>query len=598
MEIKVLLVTSRSISFQLETDDNFFLKEELTLKYNGKEQRLTKVVNSIYDLEPNTEYILEIFKENIKVTDIKVTTDMESFTLNVKRFGAKGDGIHNDTLAIQSAIMACPQDGRVYIPRGKYLITSIFLKDHLTLELGDGVELLGDTTRENFGILPGLIDNDNNDEYYLGSWEGNPLDNGVELLGDTTRENFGILPGLIDNDNNDEYYLGSWEGNPLDSFTSLITGINVKNVKIIGRGTLNGNGSKENWWNEPKIKKIAWRPRSIFLNNCENVVIEGIEIKNSPSWTIHPFLTNNLRFINLKIENPADSPNTDGIDPESCENVEYIGIDFSVGDDCIAIKSGKLYLGRVLNKPSKNFYIRHCSMKYGHGGVVIGSEMSGGVENVHIEKCDFYKTEVLNKPSKNFYIRHCSMKYGHGGVVIGSEMSGGVENVHIEKCDFYKTDKGIRIKTRRGRGENGVIDGIYVENISMNEVKVPFVINCFYFCDPDGKTEYVYTKEKLPVDERTPSIKNIEFKNIKAENTKVCAGYLYGLPEKPIENVKFKDVEIDFTREEVTPEVPAMMSFIEEEAKTGLFIKNVDGISLENLEIKNNIGEKIRGEIK
>ena len=260
MEIKVLLVTSRSISFQLETDDNFFLKEELTLKYNGKEQRLTKVVNSIYDLEPNTEYILEIFKEDIKVTDIKVTTDIESFTLNVKRFGAKGDGIHNDTLAIQSAIMACPKDGRVYIPRGKYLITSIFLKDNLTLELGDG----------------------------------------VELSGDTTRENFGILPGLIDNDDNDEYYLGSWEGNPLDSFTSLITGINVKNVKVIGRGTLNGNGSKENWWNEPKIKKIAWRPRSIFLNNCENVVIEGIEIKNSPSWTIHPFLTNNLRFINLK----------------------------------------------------------------------------------------------------------------------------------------------------------------------------------------------------------------------------------------------------------------------------------------------------------
>ena len=204
----------------------------------------------------------------------------------------------------------------------------------------------------------------------------------------------------------------------------------------------------------------------------------------------------------------------------------------------------------------------------------------------------------MNKPSKNFYIRHCSMKYGHGGVVIGSEMSGGVENVHIEKCDFYKTDKGIRIKTRRGRGENGVIDGIYAENISMNEVKVPFVINCFYFCDPDGKTEYVYTKEKLPVDERTPSIKNIEFKNIKAENTKICAGYLYGLPEKPIENVKFKDVEIDFTKEEVTPEVPAMMSFIEEEAKTGLFIENVEGISLENLEIKNNIGEKIRGEIK
>ena len=426
MEINILLVTSRSVSFQLETHENFFLDEKVILKYNAKKIELTKVVNTIYDLEPDTEYFLIFEKNEEKISEIKVKTEIESFTLNVKRFGAKGDGVSNDTLALQTAIMSCPENGRVYIPKGKYLITSLFLKDNLTIELGEG----------------------------------------AELLGDTKRENFGILPGLIDNDKNEEYYLGSWEGNPLDSFTSLITGINVKNVRIIGRGCLNGQASKENWWKNPKVKNIAWRPRSIFLNSCENVVIEGIKIMNSPSWTIHPFLTNNLRFINLKIENPADSPNTDGIDPESCENVEYIGIDFSVGDDCIAIKSGKLYLGKVLNKPSKNFIIKNCSMKYGHGGVVIGSEMSGGVENIN-----------------------------------------------IEKCDFYKTDKGIRIKTRRGRGENGVIDGIYVKNISMKEVKVPFVFNSFYFCDPDGKTEYVYTKEKLPVDERTPSIKNISFEN-------------------------------------------------------------------------------------
>ena len=353
MEINILLVTSRSVSFQLETHENFFLDEKVILKYNAKKIELTKVVNTIYDLEPDTEYFLIFEKNEEKISEIKVKTEIESFTLNVKRFGAKGDGVSNDTLALQTAIMSCPENGRVYIPKGKYLITSLFLKDNLTIELGEG----------------------------------------AELLGDTKRENFGILPGLIDNDKNEEYYLGSWEGNPLDSFTSLITGINVKNVRIIGRGCLNGQASKENWWKNPKVKNIAWRPRSIFLNSCENVVIEGIKIMNSPSWTIHPFLTNNLRFINLKIENPADSPNTDGIDPESCENVEYIGIDFSVGDDCIAIKSGKLYLGKVLNKPSKNFIIKNCSMKYGHGGVVIGSEMSGGVENINIEKCDFYKTD-------------------------------------------------------------------------------------------------------------------------------------------------------------------------------------------------------------
>ena len=507
MKINILLVTSRSISFQVETHENFYLDKKIILKYNDKKVELIKVVDTIYDLEPATEYFLTLEQDGLKIDEIKVTTETESFTLNVKKFGAKGDGVSNDTLALQTAIMSCPKDGRVYIPKGKYLITSIFLKDNLTLELGEG----------------------------------------AEILGDLERKNFGILPGLIDNDKNEEYYLGSWEGNPLDSFTSLITGINVKNIKILGRGCLNGRASKENWWKNPKIKNIAWRPRSIFLNNCENVVIEGIKIMNSPSWTIHPFLTNNLKFINLKIENPADSPNTDGIDPESCENVEYIGIDFSVGDDCIAIKSGKLYLGKKLNKPSKNFLIKNCSMKYGHGGVVIGSEMSGGVNNIN-----------------------------------------------IEKCDFYKTDKGIRIKTRRGRGENGIIDGIYVKNVNMKEVKVPFVFNCFYFCDPDGKSEYVYTKEKLPVDKRTPSIKNIKFENIKAEDTLICAGYLYGLPEKPIQNVEFKNIEIDFINRDIVREYPAMMSFIDKESKAGFIIENVENISFDNLIMKNNIGELIR----
>ena len=507
MKINILLVTSRSISFQVETHENFYLDKKIILKYNDKKVELIKVVDTIYDLEPATEYFLTLEQDGLKIDEIKVTTETESFTLNVKKFGAKGDGVSNDTLALQTAIMSCPKDGRVYIPKGKYLITSIFLKDNLTLELGEG----------------------------------------AEILGDLERKNFGILPGLIDNDKNEEYYLGSWEGNPLDSFTSLITGINVKNIKILGRGCLNGRASKENWWKNPKIKNIAWRPRSIFLNNCENVVIEGIKIMNSPSWTIHPFLTNNLKFINLKIENPADSPNTDGIDPESCENVEYIGIDFSVGDDCIAIKSGKLYLGKKLNKPSKNFLIKNCSMKYGHGGAVIGSEMSGGVNNIN-----------------------------------------------IEKCDFYKTDKGIRIKTRRGRGENGIIDGIYVKNVNMKEVKVPFVFNCFYFCDPDGKSEYVYTKEKLPVDKRTPSIKNIKFENIKAEDTLICAGYLYGLPEKPIQNVEFKNIEIDFINRDIVPEYPAMMSFIDKESKAGFIIENVENISFDNLIMKNNIGKLIR----
>ena len=186
------------------------------------------------------------------------------------------------------------------------------------------------------------------------------------------------------------------------------------------------------------------------------------------------------------------------------------------------------------------------------------------------------------------------MKYGHGGVVIGSEMSGGVKNIVIEKCIFYKTDKGIRVKTRRGRGETGVVDGITVRDVYMDKVKVPFVFNSFYFCDPDGKTEYVYSKEKLPIDKGTPHIKNLVFENIECENTEVCAGFLYGLPEKPIENIKFKNINIKFTEDEIEEDYPAMMSFIEKEVKAGFIIKNSENIIFENVEITGNTGQKIR----
>ena len=132
MKINILLVTSRSISFQVETHENFYLDKKIILKYNDKKVELIKVVDTIYDLEPATEYFLTLEQDGLKIDEIKVTTETESFTLNVKKFGAKGDGVSNDTLALQTAIMSCPKDGRVYIPKGKYLITSIFLKDNLT----------------------------------------------------------------------------------------------------------------------------------------------------------------------------------------------------------------------------------------------------------------------------------------------------------------------------------------------------------------------------------------------------------------------------------------------------------------------------------
>ena len=96
------------------------------------------------------------------------------------------------------------------------------------------------------------------------------------------------------------------------------------------------------------------------------------------------------------------------------------------------------------------------------------------------------------------------------------------KDVHITDCIFMNTDRGLRVKTRRGRGQLSVLDDISFENIDMDNVMTPFVVNSFYFCDPDGKTEYVGTKKPLPVDRRTPSIKRLTFKDIKATNCHVA----------------------------------------------------------------------------
>ncbi len=497
MDLNIIFSNSRSITFEFvnslvyNTGNTYdvYVNEALYLSNNDKN------VFSVYDLIPNTKNIVKVIINNEIIIKEFVTCD-EYVTLNVLKFGAKGDGNHLDTNAINACIQACPKDGRVFFPKGTYYTGPIFLKSDITIELDEEARLLGDINREHYPILPGVIMTTN------------------EL---------------------DEYNLGSWEGNPLDTFASIITGINVNNVKIIGKGIIDGNAQNSDWWINVRKRRIAWRPRGVFLNHCSNITFQGVTVTNTPSWNLHPYFSENINFIDMKLISPKESPNTDGCDPESCNNVNIIGVYFSVGDDCIAIKAGKIYMGR-----------KH------------------------------------KKPSENFNIRNCSMNFGHGAVVLGSEMSGGIKNINVSQCLFNQTDRGLRIKTRRGRGKDAVIDGITFTNIKMQDVLTPLVINMFYYCDPDGKTEYVYTKEKLPVDDRTPYIGKFYFKDIECNNVNVAAGAFYGLPEMPIEEVKLENITFNYAANPVEG-IPAMMSFLDPMKGKGLIFYNVNNVITKNI---------------
>lgn len=498
----IIFQSSTSITIELINKD-VYQTDPYDIYLNGQliSKNVTKNVYSLYNLIPNTEY-------NLMINGVRkfFKTDNEYVCLNVKNFGAKGDGKSNDTNFIQTCIYACPDNGRVYIPSGEYYTGPLLLRSNITIELAEDAKLIGDTDRTHYPILPGMT---------------------------------------YTSDEKDEYNLGSWEGNPLDCFASIITGINVENVKIIGKGIIDGNAQNSDWWVDVRTKRIAWRPRGVFLNHCKNISFQGVMVTNTPSWNLHPYFSEKIRFIDLRLVSPKNSPNTDGCDPESCDGVDIIGVYFSVGDDCIAIKSGKIFTGR----------------KY-------------------------------KKPSSNFNIRNCSMNFGHGAVVLGSEMSGGIRNINVSQCLFNQTDRGLRIKTRRGRGKDAIIDEIKFENIKMDNVLTPLVINMYYFCDPDGHSKYVYTKEKLPVDDRTPYLGKFVFKDIKCNNVNVAAGTFYGLPEAPIESIVIDNVEFNYALQPVEGR-PAMMDFLEPMSGEGLIFHYVNSVILKNVFFTNLKKDKV-----
>ncbi|MEX1377481.1 MAG: glycoside hydrolase family 28 protein [Eubacteriales bacterium] len=504
MKIKKIYVSSCSAVFEIENDMclnspqkyNVYLNEKMAL------ENVDTNVFSIYNLNPDTEYEIKI---NLSEESNIFNTKKESCCINVLDFYAVGDGKKDDTKAIQLAVNTCPENGRVQIPAGIYHISPITLKSNITIEIMKDAVLLGSMDEDDYSVLPGEVPS---------SQDGKKLE------------------------------CVSWEGCPVASHQSLLSAYHAHDIHIVGEGIVDGNAQNSTWWINPKQRKIA-RPKIFFTNKCRNIFVSGVTFKNSPCWHLHPYNSTDLGFYDIKIIAPKDSPNTDGCNPESCDRVEIIGAHFSVGDDAIAIKSGKMYEGKAKNIPASNHTIRNCLMEYAHGAVVLGSEMSGGVKDLS-----------------------------------------------VTQCLFKNTDRGLRIKTRRGRGKDAVIDGITFENIIMDGVLTPLVVNMYYFCDPDGKSGYVQNKSPLPVDDRTPYLGRFYFRNMVCNGCSVAAGFFYGLPEQPIEEIQIENVKIAF-RQDAEYGHPAMMSDIEECTKLGLYFNNVKKVKLSNIDISGAVGEKV-----
>lgn len=413
--------------------------------------------------------------------DIKFATPPETAFIDIRDHGASEAAADNGK-AFAAAIAAAPEGTTLYVPPGIWRTGAVYLKSGLFVHLPEGATIKGVADRGAYEVL--------------------------EAFGADGRQQ------------------ASWEGVPAKCYASLFTAMDADRVTIAGKGVIDGAGAEGDWWEWPKeTRDGARRPRTVFANRCTQLKMSGLTVRNSPSWTIHPLDCAEAVFADLIIENPADSPNTDGLNPESSTDIEIVGVRFSVGDDCIAIKAGKIW-----------------------------------------------PDGTVPAPTRNVSVRHCLMERGHGGVVIGSEMSGSVTDVTVELCTMVATDRGLRIKSRRGRG--GEVARIVLRDCAMDGVKTALSVNSHYFCDPDGMSDAVQNRVPAPVDATTPRIADIAFLRTEVRNAHHALAYVLGLAEAPISGLTIADVTVTYAPEAVA-DVPDMALGLPTLRHGGIITENV-----------------------
>jgi polygalacturonase len=342
----------------------------------------------------------------------------------VTRYGAVGDGTTDCTEAFKSAIEACTKagGGRVVVTKGTFLTGAIHLKNNVNLHV----------TKEAT----------------------------IKFSDDPKK----FLPVVFTR----------FECTEVMNYSPLIYAYGQKNIAITGEGTLDGQGSAWHKWigrwsgdirrlvemgnqGVPAAERVFGdghhlRPNFVQPVRCQNVLIEGVRVINSPMWVLHPVYSTNVIIRGVSVE--TRGPNTDGCDPDSCKDVLIENCHFNNGDDCIAIKSGRDVDGRRVNMPCENVVIRNCTFEAGHGGITMGSETAGGIRNVFAENCS------LDSPNLNMALRF-KTNPARGGYI---------ENVHIRDCAVKTAKFGIHMTLRYSAGGTRDGDAVpIVRNINIRD---------------------------------------------------------------------------------------------------------------------------------
>jgi polygalacturonase len=274
--------------------------------------------------------------------------------LNVREFGAAGDGTTKDTAAIQQALDRCwvLGGGEVLVPAGNYFTGAVALRPNTILRLEKDATILGSPDFADYPVLQ-----------------------------------------------------VRWEGKWIQGRTGLIYALNADHIGVVGPGKIAGNAALGG---RPTAQNPLRHPALIEPIGCNDIRFEDFSTDYRLMWSIHPTYCENVSIKNLTIRSTGG--NGDGIDIDSCKHVRIDGCDISTGDDCIAIKSGRGMEGYSLLKTTEDVLITNCTFADSIFACIgIGSETSGGIRGVRIEHCKFTHAQtfaiyIKSRPGRGAFI--------------------------------------------------------------------------------------------------------------------------------------------------------------------------------------------------
>jgi len=416
-------------------------------------------------------------------------------TFNILKYGAKPDGITLNTTSINKAIDACSAKGGgvVLIPQGLWLTGPVRLKSNVNLHVSRSAMLQFTADKDQYKIIEG-------------NWEGHAAYRNESPISGTNLTNIAITgEGIIDGNGEIWRLIGK------DRLTEQ-----EWQRKVASGGVVSENG--KTWYPSAAYYKAAktpkagyiepgstveaamafkeyYRPNMLVLANCKKVLLQNATFQNSAAWCLHTLMCQDLTVEGVRVRNPWNAANGDGIDVESCKNVMIDNSTFDCGDDGICIKSGRDEEGRKRGMPTENMVVKNSIV---------------------------YRA--------------------HGGFVIGSEMSGGARNLFVTDCTFIGTDIGLRFKTTRGRG--GVVENIHIKNIAMKDIVTSAILFDMYYTGKSPTDEEMANDTNVPpVTEATPVFKDFWVSNV-ACNGADKALMIRGLPEMAIKNINLENITI------------------------------------------------------